>query len=110
MCSELSFKRKDSFHSGNGTSSSKYVTFSDFVVQYHKIPHSDMSLVNKIEYTMKKRSLVHQLCFNIHIHLLNSLLNIQDENAIEKSVNREGKNDSLRQDGKQNNKGMMRSS
>ena len=54
----------------------KYVTFVDFIIQYHKIPHYDLSLVNKIEFTMKKRSLVHQVCFNIHIHLLKCLLNI----------------------------------
>lgn len=57
---------------------SNYVSFTDFIVQYHKIPHSDLSLVNKIEFTMKKRSLVHQLCFNIHTHLLRSLMNMPE--------------------------------
>lgn len=40
-------------------SADKYVTFSDFIIQYHKIPHCDLSMINKIEFTMKKRSLVH---------------------------------------------------
>ena len=57
----------------------RYVTFSDFIIQYHKIPHSDLSLINKIEFTMKKRSLVHQICFNVHTHLMKSLLNITDD-------------------------------
>ena len=57
---------------------SNYVSFTDFIVQYHKIPHHDLSNINKIEFTMKKRSLVHQLCFNIHTHLLRSLINMPE--------------------------------
>ena len=60
-------QKKHSAASDSGSSDSdsgtadqnRYVTFVDFVIQYHKIPHYDLSLINKIEFTMKKRSLVH---------------------------------------------------
>ena len=65
-------------------SADKYVTFSDFIIQYHKIPHCDLSMINKIEFTMKKRSLVHQICFNVHTHLLKNLLNIQEDSCTPK--------------------------
>ena len=76
--------QQDTANNALGTSAkhmlnSSYVTFTDFIVQYHKIPHSDLSLVNKIEFTMKKRSLIHQLCFNIHTHLLGSLMNLPED-------------------------------
>ena len=72
VSSELSFNEI----SQGLTDQNKYVSFIDFIIQYHKIPHYDLSMINKIEYTMKKRSLVHQVCFNIHIHLLRCLLNL----------------------------------
>ena len=76
ICSENLAGKQDE------SKASRYVTFADFIVQYHKIPHSDMSLVNKIEFTMKKRSLIHQLCFNIHAHLVKSLLNLPSDDEL----------------------------
>ena len=75
--SSLSFNQEeaDTFDHGG------YVSFVDFIIQYHKIPHYDLSMINKIEFTMKKRSLIHQVCFNIHIHLLECLLNIRKDDV-----------------------------
>ena len=52
-----------------------YVSFVDFIVQYHRIPHHNLRYVNQVQFTVKKRSLLHQVCQNVHIHLLKNLLN-----------------------------------
>jgi hypothetical protein len=52
----------------------KYVSFADFLLHFHKVPHNDVGRLNELEFTIKKRSIVHHLCSNLHYHLLANLL------------------------------------
>jgi hypothetical protein len=55
------------------------ITFADFVVFYHKLDRKRLASINDIRYNShKKRSLVHAVCSNQHIHLLKSLLHLCD--------------------------------
>ena len=53
----------------------KLVSFSDFLLHYHKV--TDARRLNDIEFTQKKRSLVHLVCSNMHIHLMRHLLGME---------------------------------
>jgi hypothetical protein len=50
------------------------VSFTDFLLHFHKVPHNDVGKLNELEFTIKKRSIVHHLCSNLHMHLLANLL------------------------------------
>lgn len=50
------------------------VTFSDFIIYFHKLSHDNLN-VRDVLFTMKRRSLVHHLCSNLHKHLIKNILN-----------------------------------
>ena len=71
-------QRKNSYRQVNTSKHqsnlSEEVTFSDFIIYFHKLSHENLS-VKDVTFTMKRRSLVQHLCSNLHYHLLKNLLN-----------------------------------
>ena len=47
----------------------KEVSFSDFIIYFHRLSHENTN-VSEVTFTTKKRSLVQHICSNLHYHLL----------------------------------------
>ena len=45
----------------------EYRSFADFVLYFHKIKPLE---INSLSFGLKKRGILHQVCINIHPHLL----------------------------------------
>ena len=74
-------QEKKDFRNQRSIKNDNYVSFCDFIIHYHKLPHNDLEQVNKVLFTMKKRTLIHQICQNTHIHLLKNIVDFRQKDG-----------------------------